>query len=457
MNNKNSCNICKIEFKYPSLLKRHTEKRKSCINSSDSNTKINIDSNIIKNKETIENNKSINLINKDKINDIKDIIKQNLCYKDILLLFSSIIDEKQKSNNIINKDDSINIKTYNCKKCNFNFASRSSLCNHNKLGRCKGLIDVKKDQEHIITKTNNNSGTTLNDILEITINNDNSTNNDNSVTNNITNNNITININPFGCENLDNITTKQFTSIFKDFKHLHKMIYELGNIVYIKNRSNMNFTKNNMNKNIVTYLSKDMEVKQISEREFIKDFEDNIKKLCIELFHIHKNDISLDNLIEYMKRFLLFYDILQEKKINHIELKEQLKSIMDYVFRDEDINEIIRKINIDFKNDKELKKKCLKSSIARQNEENNRLNEYYKLPNIDNKDKKNLYIIKEKSFKENIEDKKHMLEKSFENNHIKKLEKLNNKEEKHNNEKIENPIILKIDANTGLIIDDRED
>ena len=50
-----------------------------------------------------------------------------------------------------------------------------------------------------------------------------------------------------------------------------------------------------------------------------------------------------------MKRFLLFYDILQEKKINHIELKEQLKSIMDYVFRDEDINEVIRKINIDFK------------------------------------------------------------------------------------------------------------
>jgi hypothetical protein len=106
MNNKNSCNICKIEFKYPSLLKRHTEKKKSCINSLDINTKITIDSNIIKNKETIENNNSINLINKDKITDIKDIIKQNLCYKDILLLFSSIIDEKQKSNNnIINKDD----------------------------------------------------------------------------------------------------------------------------------------------------------------------------------------------------------------------------------------------------------------------------------------------------------------------------------------------------------------
>ena len=144
-------------------------------------------------------------------------------------------------------------------------------------------------EENIIPEPKIKSGTTLNDILGININDsDNNeinnitnnnpiTNNDNSITNNnnITNNIITINA--FGCENLDNITTKQFTSVFKNFKHLHKMLYELGNIVY-KNNNNMNFTKNNMNKNIVTYLSRDMEVKQISEREFIKEFEENIKK-----------------------------------------------------------------------------------------------------------------------------------------------------------------------------------
>ena len=106
----------------------------------------------------------------------------------------------------------------------------------------------------------------------------------------------------------------------------------------------MNFTKNNMNKNIVTYLDRDMEVKNISERDFIKEFEDNIKKLFIELFHIYKDNLKYEDLLEYMKSFLLYYDTLQEKKINHIELKEQLKSIMDIVFRDEDVNEVIKNI-----------------------------------------------------------------------------------------------------------------
>ena len=446
MNNKNTCNICNTEFKYHSLLKRHIEKKKSCIKPSNND-----------NKTTTET-KNTNLIIGDKINDIKDIIKQNLCYTDILLLFSSIIDEKQKTNNDINNDidknDTINIKLYNCKNCNSNFSSGSSLCNHNKLGRCKGNDNIK-EQDNITIKSINNSGTTLNDILEININNDNSIN-DNSITNNvtnITNNNITININPFGCENLDNITVKQFTSIFKNFKHLNKMLYELGNMVY-KDINNMNFTKNNMNKNIVTYLDRDMEVKQISEREFIKDFEDNIKKLCIELFHIHKNDISLDNLIEYMQSFLLFYDILNEKKNNHIEIKEQLKSIMDYVFRDENINELIRKIKIDLQNNKELKEQCKNNIIIRETVETKRLNEYYIAPNKDNKDKKNLYIVKEVSFEKNTKDRTNILEKSIATKYSKKLANLET--QNSNKKEIKKPIIIKFNNETGEIIDDRE-
>ena len=67
----------------------------------------------------------------------------------------------------------------------------------------------------------------------------------------------------------------------------------------------MNFTKNNMNKNIVTYLTKDMKFKTLSEREFVKEFEKNIRKLCIELFYIHKNNLSVKQLIDYMKSLLL--------------------------------------------------------------------------------------------------------------------------------------------------------
>jgi len=463
--NNNTCNICKIEFKYPSLLKRHTEKKKGCINSIIDNTISNV------NKEYINNNANIEekiytdtdtdtSIDTQKINNIKDIIKKNLCYKDILLLFSSIIDEKQnKINNIsnddINKDDINNIKLYNCKKCNLNFASGSSLCNHNKLGRCKGIYENIKEQENIILESKKKSETSFNDILGITINdsdnfnittNDNSITNNNNITNNITN---IITINAFGCESLDNITTKQFTSIFKNFNQLHKMLYELGNMIYKNN--NMNFTKNNMNKNIVTYLSRDMEVKHISEREFIKDFESNIKKLCIELFHIHKNNISLDDLIEYMKSFLLFFDMLQENKINRIEIKEQLKSIMDYVFRDENINDVIKKINIELQNN-EYKVQRLNNNIPRVTDEKIRLNEYYVLPNKDNKDKKHLCKIKDISLESNIEYKKEkFLEHQSTKKYNKKLESL-----EKNKEEIKTDIVVKFDSETGLIIDDRE-
>lgn len=47
MNNKNTCNTCNTEFKYYSLLKRHIEKKKGCIRTS------NIDINIINNKTNI--------------------------------------------------------------------------------------------------------------------------------------------------------------------------------------------------------------------------------------------------------------------------------------------------------------------------------------------------------------------------------------------------------------------
>ena len=118
-------------------------------------------------------------------------------------------------------------------------------------------------------------------------------------------NNITNNINPFSLEDLDDITVSQFRSLFKNnFNNHYKIINKLGHLIY-KNKNNINFCINN---NIVIYLSRDIEIKHISEEEFYKIFKDNIKKLCIELFHIHKNDISLDDLTEYMQCFLLCFE-----------------------------------------------------------------------------------------------------------------------------------------------------
>jgi hypothetical protein len=455
------CNNCNKDFKYESMLKRHLDRKTKCINNNLLNTTIQTNNNII-NPENNSSSSIFSILNNklSKIEAINILITLISSNKNII----DKVDINNITNNDINNDielnnKNININKYNCKKCNKIYANRCSLYTHNRLNRCKGQNNNINDQENT---NNNKSGTTLNDILGININDsDNNiinnnpiTNNDNSITNN--NNNITnnipitniITINAFGCESLDNITTKQFTSIFKNFNQLHKMLYELGNMIY-KNNNNMNFTKNNMNKNIVTYLSRDMEVKHISEREFIKDFEANIKKLCIELFHIHKNNISLDDLIEYMKSFLLFFDMLQENKINRIELKEQLKSIMDYVFRDENINEVIKQIHIDLQNNN-IREQNLKHNVPRLKDENVRLSEYYSLTN---KDKNNLCKVKDIAITKNIEDKTNILEKSIKTKYNKNL---NNIKLENNKEKLITHIVAKIDNETGLIIDDRE-
>ena len=121
----------------------------------------------------------------------------------------------------------------------------------------------------------------------------------------IYNSNITININSFGCENIAHIDLNKFKSLFDN----DNLLYNLSNLLY-KNRSNINFTKDNIN--IVTYLDNDMEIKNMNEDEFITKFKNNIKNLYIELFYIHKNDISHDDLVKYMQIFLLSFETLDE-------------------------------------------------------------------------------------------------------------------------------------------------
>ena len=434
---KHICSSCNTEYKYASYLKRHIQNKKGC------KTNISIES---VPDQIIENNKSQNNLIKSNIFSIFnvhdlfkkfiDITKQNDKETEYFELLNNYMNDNNINQNTIddnndNNDNNINqntiddnndnndnnIKTYECINCKHNFASRQALHRHKKLRRCKINIINKQEIEDDIN--DNHESITVNDIINsnITISDSNNTinNNINNTTiingdiNNITNNNnITININPFGCESLQHISIKDFSSIFKNFDQLNIILYKLSNLIYIKNDKNMNFTKYNMNKNIVTYLSRDMELKTLSEREFIKEFEKNIRKLCIELFYIHKNNLSVKDLIECMKSLLLYYEMISDTKpkINRIELKEQLKSIMESIFRNEEIKIILKKVQKDILNNPKLKTHCIKENIKRTKEQIKGLDEHDYKPKEDNKDDKNLNRIKEQAFLLNLEDSK---------------------------------------------------
>jgi len=442
-----NCNICKKSFKYKSILKRHLENKNKC----SSNININTQDNNIQNNNIEQQDINIKNNNIEQQNIKNEILKKILLNKvskiEMIEIFMSMIDNKFDINKIINsinKIDSnidnednednknnennidkeiVNTKSkYKCKNCNTKFSNRQGVYKHNKLGRCKGQTEIETEPQVIqkdvkLPSIIKSSGIKLNDILGITVNESDNTeinNTINNITNNnnpiINNNNTTTNnthitnhitINAFGCESIEHITTRQFNSLFDNFNNLNKILYNLSSLVYIKNSNNMNFTKYNMNKNIVTYLDNDMEIKQISERDFIKDFQENINKLCIELFFIHKNELSLNNLIENMASFLSNND-LQENKSNNIEIKEQLKSIMDNVYREKDINEVIKTIKIDLQNNKELKNQCINNNNIRIKEKNIRLDDYYCIPEDTNKDERNLYKVKNIALKKNI-------------------------------------------------------
>ena len=423
---KHICEICNKEFKFNCLLIRHTQGKRKCTPKSNIQS-INL---------SIVHDKPIDIKTETEPIQKKDDKLLNL-YEQFFGILSVVVKNKKSNINInellklkdnifkdnidpiiLNSED----KKYSCIKCNTVFCNRQNLYRHNKLNRCKGTQLIKNtemissdnvniintssiDQDSLINNSSNKK-ITFNELINPEIN--------NTVNNTInltiqTNNNINFNIpNAFGCESLDHITLNDFKIIFHNFNGI---LQKICSYVYTKNDSNKSFCKINQNKSVVTYLDKNLDVINVSESEFIEELKRNINNLAIEMFHIFKSKLTIDELVLYMRNLLLCQEPYKgiNNKSSNIKLNKSLNAIVDSIFRDDEIKQVLLNIESITKKDSDIIIPFKEKSLDTHKQKFSIIKEYstdpLQISSNNNElviiDKKNLFTIKEKAFLEN--------------------------------------------------------
>jgi hypothetical protein len=178
-----------------------------------------------------------------------------------------------------------------------------------------------------------------------------------------------------------------------------------------------------------------MEIEKIDEKGFIMQFTRLLEDTCILLFYQHKEQLTEQELIKYMKRLVEYQDtILYEKNgIVQTDTKNCILNLMDTAFRNKDIKYNIEKIIKDLKENMHAKDFI----VERLNNENYKrddiVNEFYdnqplttnktnKTNKIESDNKqanpnssKLLHKIRKKAIEQNKEDAKASRKRTIEN------------------------------------------
>lgn len=362
----NTCTICNKDFQSQSHLRRHQNGKRKCKNKDD----------VIKTKPM----KYLEFFRANIINDPEFT-------KEALLLYRATLDDKEQN---MNEVEIANSQIIKCNDCGLSFAHTQSLHRHVKLNRCSGkknkqdseedddfynasdIEDPKINNEIININAATNPVIENNKIENSNVTVDASNHIDNSK---VINNNITINVNPFGLESLEHITLKDFKYIFSDTESL---MNKLCNLVFNKHLSNISFYKYNLNKKIITFLSKNMEIERIKEQDFIMQFKRLLEDTCILLFYQYREQLNLDELIKYMKRLVEYQDMIMcdtNTSLNE-KTKDCIIYLMDFAFRNKEIKYSIDKTISDLKNNKDLKNQLLEQINNEDDKRNGIINEY---------------------------------------------------------------------------------
>jgi hypothetical protein len=402
----NICSNCYKKFISPSHLKRHNNSKNGCKRP---------EVEIITSEYKYDDSESF-------MTAFRNIIKDtNLMTIDNIKLALALLEDECQSRL---EQDLIHKKIFKCFDCNEEFAFRQGLHRHQKDNRCRAkkqgfslddILQATPSVEHIEIN-NPNVNIYDNENSNITV--------DASIKNYITNNyNINFNIQPFGLESLEHITLKDFKYIFADSS---KLMNKLCNYVFLQNLSNISFYKHNLNKQIISFLSKNMEIEKIDEKGFIMQFTRLLEDTCILLFYQHKEQLTEQELIKYMKRLVEYQDtILYEKNgIIQTDTKNCILNLMDTAFRNKDIKYNIEKIIKDL-NENLLAKNDIVDRLTDDNyKRDNIINEFYdKQTSTSHKiekeaqpnTNKSLHKIRKKAIEQNKDDTKASRKRAIEN------------------------------------------